>query len=90
MVTGRQTHRVDLECDGRQHLADLHGRLERRRGAAAGGDDVQAIRQATEGLQKASHAMAEQLYKQSQANAANAAAPQHEHDDVKDGEVVDA
>ena len=58
--------------------------------AAAGGDDVQAIRQATEGLQKASHAMAEQLYKQSQANAANAAAPQHEHDDVKDGEVVDA
>jgi molecular chaperone DnaK len=56
---------------------------------AAKGDDVDAIRRATDSLQKASHAMAEQLYKQSQANAANAASSD-KHDDVKDGEVVDA
>jgi molecular chaperone DnaK len=49
------------------------------------------IRRTSEELQKASHAMAEQLYKNSQANAANAsAAPQNNNDDVKDGEVVDA
>ncbi len=58
---------------------------------AAKGDDLNAIRTATEALQKLSHGMAEQLYKQSQANAANAAAPQDTTDDgVKDGEVVDA
>jgi molecular chaperone DnaK len=56
---------------------------------AAKGDDVDAIRRATDSRQKASHAMAEQLYKQSQANAANAASSD-KHDDVKDGEVVDA
>ena len=39
---------------------------------AAKGDDPQAIRTATEALQKVSHGMAEQLYTQSQANAANA------------------
>ena len=43
---------------------------------AAKGDDLAAIRRATDDLQKASHAMAEQLYKQSEANAANAAAAQ--------------
>ena len=50
-----------------------------------------AIRTASDELQKASHAIAEQLYKQSQANAANAsaAAPGKEND-VKEGEVVDA
>jgi molecular chaperone DnaK len=58
---------------------------------AAKGDDLTAIRSATDALQKVSHGMAEQLYKQSQANAANAAASQSaNHDDVKDGEVVDA
>ena len=57
---------------------------------AAKGDDVDAIRRATDGLQKASHAMAEQLYKQSEANTANAAASAHKDDDVKEGEVVDA
>jgi len=50
-------------------------------------DDLDAIRRATDDLQKASHAMAEQLYKQSQANAANAASVKRD-DDVKDGEVV--
>jgi molecular chaperone DnaK len=58
---------------------------------AAKGDDLNAIRTATDALQKLSHSMAEQLYKQSQANAANAAASPDTHDDgVKDGEVVDA
>src|SRR5256712_9802588 len=40
---------------------------------AARADDLEAIRRASDDLQKASHVMAEQLYKQSQANAANAA-----------------
>jgi hypothetical protein len=34
--------------------------------------------------------MAEQLYKQSEANAANAAGSERKDDDVKEGEVVDA
>jgi molecular chaperone DnaK len=55
------------------------------------GDSLDAVKRATDELQKASHAMAEQLYKQSQANAANAAASQQTKDDgVVDGEVVDA
>jgi molecular chaperone DnaK len=58
---------------------------------AAKGDDAAAIRRASDELQKASHGIAEQLYKQSQANAANAAASQQAKDqDVKEGEVVDA
>jgi molecular chaperone DnaK len=56
---------------------------------AVKGDNVQAITRASEELQKASHVMAEQLYKQQQANAANAAASQQK-DGVVDGEVVDA
>ena len=56
---------------------------------ATKGDDVNAIRQATQALEKVSHVMAEQLYKQSQTNAAHAAASTTT-DDVKDGEVVDA
>jgi len=58
--------------------------------AAAQADDPDAIRRATDDLQKASHTMAEQLYKQSEANAANAAATANKDDDVKEGEVVDA
>jgi len=59
--------------------------------SAAQGDDLAAIRRGTEELQKASHVVAEQLYKQSEANAANAAASQsHDSDDIKEGEVVDA
>ena len=56
---------------------------------AAKGDSVDAIRRASDDLQKASHAMAEQLYKQSEANAANAASAKKD-DDVREGEVVDA
>jgi molecular chaperone DnaK len=59
---------------------------------AAQADNADAIRRASEALQKAAHAIAAQLNEQSQANAANAAAsPGNSHgDDVKDGEVVDA
>jgi molecular chaperone DnaK len=58
---------------------------------AAKGEDVAAIGRASQALQTASHAIAEQLYKQSQANAnAAAGAPQGAGSDVKDGEVVDA
>jgi len=53
-------------------------------------EDVAAIRRTSEELQKASHAVAEQLYKQSQSNAANASGTWPGDSDVKEGEVVDA
>jgi molecular chaperone DnaK len=54
-------------------------------------DDLDAIRRAAEELQKASHAMAESLYKAQAAGAGAQGAPAGEtHDDVKEGEVVDA
>ena len=56
---------------------------------SAKAEDIEAIRRATDSLQKVSHAMAEQLYKQSEANSANAASAKKD-DDVKEGEVVDA
>ena len=54
---------------------------------AVKGDDKAAITGALEELQKASHAMAEVLYK---ATATGAAHHQDPADTVKDGEVVDA
>jgi molecular chaperone DnaK len=60
---------------------------------AAKSEDLAAIRRTTEELQNASHAVAEQLYKQQaagqQAPGAQGA-PSNQHDDVKEGEVVDA
>jgi molecular chaperone DnaK len=59
----------------------------------AQGDDVAAIRQATEALQKASHVIAEALYKAqgAQGNAQSAQGSQDTNkSNVKDGEVVDA
>ena len=56
---------------------------------AVKGEDLAAVKRTSEELQKASHAIAEQLYKQTQANAANAAGASNSND-VKDGEVVDA
>jgi molecular chaperone DnaK len=53
-------------------------------------DDVAAIRKATEELQRASHAIAEQLYKQAQAPASDASAGSQQSSSVKDAEVVDA
>jgi molecular chaperone DnaK len=58
---------------------------------AAKGDDLAALRRATEELQRQSHQLAEQLYKQAQANQSTASAQSSQPaDDVKDGEVVDA
>jgi molecular chaperone DnaK len=57
---------------------------------AARAEDLEAIRRTSAELQTLSHRIAEQLYKQSQANAAHAAAPQQKDDDVREGEVVDA
>lgn len=51
------------------------------------GDDAATITQATDALQRASHAMAEEMSKQNQA-APGSASPGSP--DVKDGEVVDA
>jgi molecular chaperone DnaK len=67
----------------------VEGAIRALRDAAAG-DDPQKIRQATEALQAASHRIAEQLYTQTQANAAHRAASQDKNDDIKEGEVVDA
>jgi len=50
-------------------------------------DDLAAIKRATDDLQRVSHAMAEQLYKQQGQAAPQASDPSS---DVKDGEVVDA
>jgi len=55
---------------------------------AVKGDNLQAIRSARGELEKVSHALAEQLYKQ-QAAAPGAKASEKD-DNVKDGEVVDA
>jgi len=52
-------------------------------------DDLAAIRKATEELQRASHAIAEQLYKQTQAPASDASAGNEPSSNVKDAEVVD-
>ncbi len=52
------------------------------------GDDVTAIRKATEELQHASHAIAEQLYKQAPSQPASG--PSAAESNVKDAEVVDA
>jgi molecular chaperone DnaK len=53
---------------------------------AAQGDDLGAIRRATEELQRAGHGIAEQLYKTAQAGQGAPGA----QGDVKDAEVVDA
>jgi molecular chaperone DnaK len=52
-------------------------------------EDLDAIRRTTEELQRASHAIAEQLYKSQGAQGA-AANGQSQNTDVKDAEVVDA
>jgi molecular chaperone DnaK len=53
-------------------------------------DDLAAIRKATEQLQHASHAIAEQLYKQAQSAPNAEPAPSAQGSNVKDAEVVDA
>ena len=51
------------------------------------GEDLAAIKRMTDALQQASHAMAEQMYKQN-GNAHGSA--QTESPNAKDGEVIDA
>ncbi len=53
------------------------------------GEDLGAIKRMTDALQQASHAMAEQMYKQNAPNA-GAGTPYQGGPDLKDGEVVDA
>jgi molecular chaperone DnaK len=67
---------------------DVH-RIERSVAAvreATKADNLEAIRRTTDELQKASHAVAEQLYKQQAAGNGPQAAERQ--DDVMDGEVV--
>jgi molecular chaperone DnaK len=51
------------------------------------GEDLAAIKRMTDALQQASHAMAEQMYKQTQGTSTSA---QNETPHAKDGEVIDA
>ncbi len=53
-------------------------------------DDLAAIRKATDELQRASHAMAEHLYKAASGAPGSQAAPGGQGTNVKDAEVVDA
>jgi len=73
---------------GAEVAAQVDAALETAR-TAVKGEDAAAITAATEGLQKASHAMAEALYKAAQAEPA-ANAPDAAQPDVQEGEVVDA
>jgi molecular chaperone DnaK len=71
-------------------VARIEAAIARAREAAQG-EDLAALKSATEELQKQSHRLAEQLYQQSQANAsAHAGSHAPSDSDVKDGEVVDA
>ena len=57
------------------------------------GEDLGAIKRMTDALQQASHAMAEQMYKQNQGAAAsggNRANPAPTEGEVVDAEIVDA
>ncbi|MDP1572522.1 MAG: molecular chaperone DnaK [Vicinamibacterales bacterium] len=73
---------------GAEVAAQVDAALETAR-TAVKGEDAAAITAATEGLQKASHAMAEALYKAAQADPGSAA-PGAAQPDVQEGEVVDA
>jgi molecular chaperone DnaK len=54
-------------------------------------DETAAIKRATDALQQASHAMAEQMYKQSQGTTGDRTGPAHgSSSNVKEGEVVEA
>jgi molecular chaperone DnaK len=72
--------------------AQIESALEAARNAVKG-DDTKAIKTATDDLQKASHAMAEALYKQpgtGNGDPGTGPAAGQQDDSVKDGEVVDA
>jgi molecular chaperone DnaK len=76
-------HRGKLSADDARRVENAISDVRE----ALKGDHTPAIKRATESLQHASHAMAEQMYKQKQD------APDSAHDGaphVKDGEVIDA
>src|SRR5207245_5117169 len=54
------------------------------------GDDLAAIKRAADDLQRASHAIAEALYKGSQGSQGSRGSQGSEGSDVKEGEIVDA
>jgi molecular chaperone DnaK len=57
---------------------------------AAKGDNLDAIRRASDELQKVSHAIAELLYRGQASGQAQGQASKQASEDIKDGEVVDA
>ena len=57
---------------------------------AVKGDNLETIRAASAELQKASHSIAEQLYKNQNPAPGQSQGPNARHDDVVEGEVVDA
>jgi len=57
---------------------------------AVKGDNLETIRAASDELQKASHSIAEQLYKNQSQGPSASQGPKPAHEDVVDGEVVDA
>jgi molecular chaperone DnaK len=68
-------------------------RVERAIGVvrdAVKGDNLETIRAASDELQKASHSIAEQLYKNQSQAPGQSQGPNAHHDDVVEGEVVDA
>ena len=72
-------------------LSTLEAAIEAAKKAAAG-DDLAAIKRSTEELQRATHAIAELLYKSSagQPGPGNPGAAAGSGSSVKEGEVVDA
>ena len=54
------------------------------------GENTAAIKRATDALQQASHAMAEQMYKQNQGGPTAGSSAGQGRSDIKEGEVVDA
>ena len=77
-------HRSKLST---QDVSRVEGAITELREALKG-EDAAAITRATNALQQASHAMAEQMYKQNQSGSAGSSGSSGS--DVKEGEVVDA
>ncbi len=77
-------HRSKLST---QDVSRVEGAIAELREALKG-EDAAAITRATNALQQASHAMAEQMYKQNQSGSAGSSGSSGS--DVKEGEVVDA
>ena len=90
-LSGREDgQREPREAAGRRAVDGSRRRSPTLRKAAQG-DDLAAIKQATDELQRASHAMAEQLYKAGRrVRRARRVRTGSTGSNVKDGEVVDA